>query len=438
MPTKDPGHKKPAPEKNQRDIRTMRDAVDEMRVYGAQKPHSAESTEKSPKRKKRRKKKKRLGFDLFSFLTSERRTRRTAGKKLTIMGRQLTFWPMFTLMFCVLMIVVLFLNSANLTVADQDITLVGLPSDLEDYKILVLSDLNGKRFGDQQATLLRSINTLDYDIVICLGDMVGTGGDAKPFYELLDGLPKRKQVYFICGDSDPGPYISDVREETAPLDELVLADWILGAKERGAVYVDRPTLVTVGSASLWLTPADMLNIEASSALADWKEQVEQEQSGYLAGIVSDKASLPFTSARLERAQSLLNSINSMSSSDVQIALSHVPAADDVLEAAETHTADTGKYLPAPDIALAGHYCGGVWNLPLIGAFYIPDSSAPRYGWFPDQARVSGLRDVDATQLYVTRGLSTSGDTPLMPFRFLNSPEISVLTLTATLPTSMLD
>lgn len=439
MPAKEPDRKKPTPDKRRREIRTMRDAVDEMRVYGEEKPHRAESAERSPRPKKRRaKKKRRLDLGFLRLLTPEKRTRRSKDKKLTLFGRQLTFWPMFILAFAVLMVIVLFLNSANLTVDEQNITLVGLQSDLEGYKILVLSDLNGKRFGDSQATLLREIETLDYDIVVCLGDMVGKGGDPEPFYELLEGLPSKKQVYFICGDSDPGPYVSAVRDETATLDRLVLADWILGAEDRGAIYVDVPTEVDVGSATVWLTPANMLNIEASSALADWKEQVEQEEGGYLSGIVSDKATLPFTSYRLQRAQALVDAINAMSSSDVQISLSHVPAADDVLEAAATHSSDEGKYLPAPDVALGGHYCGGVWNLPVVGAFYIPDSSAPRYGWFPDQSRVSGLREVDETQLYVSRGLSTSGDTPLMPFRFLNNPQISVITLTATLPASMLE
>lgn len=440
MPAKKPDRKKTSPAQKKRDIRTMRDAVDEIRVYGDEKPHSAEGMEKSPRPKKRRtqKGKKRAFFGFLRFLSPEKRTRRTKGKKPTLFGRPLTFWPMFLLAFAFLMVIVLILNSASLSADEQEVTLVGLPGDVEDYKILVLSDLNGKRFGDTQATLLREIETLDYDIVVCLGDMVGKGGNAEPFYELLDGLSSKKQVYFICGDSDPGPYVASVRNETATLERLVLADWILGAIDRGAVYVDRPIKISLGASAVWLTPANMLNIEASAALADWKAQVEQEEGGYLSGVLSDEASLPFTCYRLQRVQALFDAINEMAASDVQISLSHVPTADDVLEAVATHTANAGKYLPTPDLSLAGHYCGGVWNLPILGAFYIPDSSAPRYGWFPNQSYVSGLRNVDETQMYVTRGLSTSGDTPLMPFRLLNSPEISVVTLTATLPTSMLE
>ncbi len=69
---------------------------------------------------------------------------------------------------------------------------------------------------------------------------------------------------------------------------------------------------------------------------------------------------------------------------------------------------------------------------------MPDKTLPRGGWFPDQQRVSGLSEVGEAQVYITRGLSTSGSVPLMPFRLFNPPEISVITLTSTLPENMLD
>ena len=190
--------------------------------------------------------------------------------------------------------------------------------------------------------------------------------------------------------------------------------------------------------SIWLTPANMLNINASESLALWKEQTAQEESGYLAGIGADINSLPFTNYRYMLAEHQLNACNSMEESDIHIALSHVPPADSFIDAACDQSMADGKFLTAPDIVLAGHYCGGVWNIPLLGAFYVPDSSLDRYGWFPAGNRVSGLREIDDAQIYVTRGLSNSGDTPLMPFRLLNAPEISVITITATTPQSMLD
>ena len=117
----------------------------------------------------------------------------------------LSFWPSFLVIALVLVLLVLFLQSSNLVVDKQQVTIVGLPSDLEGYRILHLSDLAGKRFGEKQSTLLRELNTLDYDVVFLTGDMVGTSGNPEPFYELLEGFSSSTPVYFISGDSDLAP-----------------------------------------------------------------------------------------------------------------------------------------------------------------------------------------------------------------------------------------
>lgn len=440
----------PDGEAQERRIRSMSDAVNEARsfaagegsgksggrVYGDDGAHRADSSAKSPDQGSRRSPGRR-GF-FARILKGKKKVRRDDSQPLTINGFRITFWRVFPLLLALVIMLVFFLNSANLAVDAQPVTLMALSPDAEGYRILVLSDLNGRRFGDAQATLLREISSLSYDIVICLGDMVGKDGDPEPFYELLEGLPSSKKVYFICGDSDPGPYVSAVRGENAPLEELVLEDWILGAMERGAIYVDSPECIELDSVNIWLTPASMLNINAADSAALWKEQTAQEESGYLAGIEADAHSLPFTSYRYQLAQEQLEAVGKMSEGDVHISLSHVPPSDSFIESACNQSALDGKYLTAPDLILAGHYCGGVCNLPLIGAIYVPDSTLDRYGWFPESDRVSGLREVDTSQIYVTRGLSTCGDTWIMPFRLLNSPEISVITITATSPQSMLE
>ena len=166
--------------------------------------------------------------------------------------------------------------------------------------------------------------------------------------------------------------------------------------------------------------------------------MEQEQSGYLSGIQADQASLPFTSYRYENAQQALSALERMESSQLHISLAHVPPSSAFIRATSTHAGQSESYLGQPELILAGHYCGGVWRLPLLGAFYIPNSTAPRYGWFPAQTDAAGLSSTGETQLYISRGLSVCSDAPLMAFRLLNRPQISILTLTATLPTSMLD
>lgn len=394
---------------------------------------------KAAKKKKKTARKKRRSFFEWLFSGTPKRAPRRRGA-VRIFGREvhLSFWPVFLVVIVLLLAIMVLMQGNSLSVEEQNVTMVGLPEDLEGYRILLLSDLNGRRFGDEQATILREIGTLDYDAVFIVGDMVGSGGDPEPFYELLEGLPSSRPVYFIAGDSDPQPVLDTTRDITGTVEQMVLADWILGAIERGATYVDAPVELNVGDASIWISPADMLNLNASELVDTCEEQMMQEQEGTVLGLQSDHDTLPSTTYRYERAQRLLSAVNSMAATDMHISLAHEAPSDDFLAASATHNSSEEKYLTQPSLVLAGHYCGGVWRLPLVGAFYIPSSTADRHGWFPAQEDVQGLSTAGGTQLYITAGLSTTGSAPLMFFRFLNRPQISIIELTATLPQSMLE
>lgn len=383
--------------------------------------------------------KKRRSFFEWLFSGSPKRAPRRRGA-LRLFGREihLSFWPVFLVGIALLLALMVLLQGNSLTVDEQEVTMVGLPEELEGYRILLLSDLNGRRFGDEQATILREIGTLDYDAVFIVGDMVGRGGDPEPFYELLEGLPSSRPVYFIAGDSDPQPVLDTTRDITGTVEQMVLADWILGAIERGATYVDAPVELEVGNASIWISPADMLNLNASELADTCEEQMLQEQEGTVLGLQSDHDTLPSTTYRYERAQRLLQVVNSMTATDVHISLAHEPPSDEFLSASATHASSGEKYLTQPSLVLAGHYCGGVWRLPGLGAFYIPSSTADRHGWFPAQEDVQGLSNAGGTQMYITAGLSTTGSAPLMFFRFLDRPQLSIIELTATLPQNMLE
>ena len=383
--------------------------------------------------------KKRRSFFEWLFSGSPKRAPRRRGA-LRLFGREihLSFWPVFLVGIALLLALMVLLQGNSLTVDEQEVTMVGLPEELEGYRILLLSDLNGRRFGDEQATILREIGTLDYDAVFIVGDMVGRGGDPEPFYELLEGLPSSRPVYFIAGDSDPQPVLDTTRDITGTVEQMVLADWILGAIERGATYVDAPVELEVGNASIWISPADMLNLNASELADTCEEQMLQEQEGTVLGLQSDHDTLPATTYRYERAQRLLQAVNSMTATDVHISLAHEPPSDEFLAASATHASTGEKYLTQPSLVLAGHYCGGVWRLPGLGAFYIPSSTAVRHGWFPAQEDVQGLSSAGGTQMYITAGLSTTGSAPLMFFRFLDRPQLSIIELTATLPQNMLE
>ena len=371
-------------------------------------------------------------FELMSATDSD-----SFFKPLRLFGREIRFWPLFLLGIIALLAVGVMLNNSNLTVAQNTVTIVGLPEELEGYRIVVMSDLNGKRFGDAQSLLLRTVNAMNYDYIFCLGDMVGKGGDPQPFYEFLEGVKRPERVYFICGDSDPGPYVSTPRQITGTLSQIVLEDWILGAIERGANYVDAPTRLPIKNANLWVSPVTMLNLETVSTVEYWKDQTDQEVDGVMSGVSADYNTLPMTDYRYQLMQKLYDAELNMATTDLHIALAHEPPEDEFIYTSESHAVDERFLLP-PELVLAGHYCNGVWRIPFLGALYVPDKTLPRGGWFPEQSRICGLSSVDETQMYITSGLSNSGSVPLMPFRLFNGPQISLLTLTSTLPENMLE
>ncbi len=104
-------------------------------------------------------------------------------------------------------------------------------------------------------------------------------------------------------------------------------------------------------------------------------------------------------------------------SDVDAAFSEV---DDAFKLVLTHdprifplVADRG-----PALVLAGHTHGGQIRLPFFGTLYAPGQGFfPRYG--------DGLYWKHDSVLYISRGL---GYTSILPFRFWNRPEITVLTV----------
>ncbi len=392
--------------------------------------------EVTPRQKKKARKKRRVRRTLFDLMSASG----TEGlfRPIRVFGREIRFWPLILLAALALMAVGVMLNNSNLSITEQTVTVVGLPEEMEGYRIVVLSDLNGRRFGDSQSLLLRTLNGIKYDAIFCLGDMVGKSGNAQPFWEFLEGIKRPEKVYFICGDSDPGPYLPSARGTEGVLSQLILEDWILGAIERGANYVDAPVSIPVKKSTLWISPATMLNLETISTLAAWQDQTEQEEDGVRSGIIDDYTHLPITTYRSKLAQKLYDAQRTMSASDIHISLAHEIPSEAFIYTSEDHKSETEHFLASPDLILAGHYCGGVWRLPIFGAFYVPDKTLPRGGWFPDQQRVSGLSEVGEAQVYITRGLSTSGSVPLMPFRLFNPPEISVITLTSTLPENMLE
>ena len=324
------------------------------------------------------------------------------------------------------------LSNGSISTVTRTLSIPGLPSALEGYTIVHISDLNGARFGDGQENLVKAISAVDYDAICMTGDMVGESGDARPLLELIDGLDTSRPIMLITGDSDPAPLAAEPDEEGS-----LYADYIKELLARGVTYLDSPVSVKEGDATVWFSPALALNMNTQEYLASMQARYDatMKDAEADAGAVAEAA------YQLSCAQKLKAAAQTMQSTDVHITLSHVPLSDDFVRSlqyaegdltADSLSEERGMFLRLIDVALCGHYVGGQWRLPFVGALFVPDERLPRGGWLPDGAQVSGLRRSNSVYIYTTTGLGASSAYALPGFRLFNSPEIVVIKLTAQL------
>lgn len=313
-------------------------------------------------------------------------------------------------------------------VESHTVSIPGLDRAYEGFTILHISDLHGTRFGQGQSGLLSAIQKQSYDIVCITGDMVAASGDPYAFYELLDGLGTAKPVYFIAGDEDPLAVISEPHASNE-----VLADFILGAQRRGAIFADAPFSLTYGGKTLWVAPESLFSLDIDAAQQSYRDQLNSDLNGGNAHLESVKArirALRYRINTLERAKEARDQIGER---ELVIALTHSPLQSDFVSVVQGWSVSGSgtSFAQTTDLVLAGHYNGGQIRLPLLGALYIPNNSLPRGGWFPDQSLVQGVMQAGGVTQHISPGLGVAQLYPLR-IRLFNPPKVSVLKLSGAL------
>ena len=393
------------------------------------------------KEKKRKLRRKRWSFvldvgkTLYSWATSP--AEKQSRLKPKVFGRTLTYAGFVIGVVVIIIAITLMLNNRALTVRHEQLIVTGLPTEFEGYRILVLSDLSGRSFGEDQSTLMRKLAPEKYDAVVYLGDMTSGSGNPQAFYTLIEQIGTRKPSFFIAGDSDPSPVLSAPRVDGVgdlTVNEMVLADWVLGAEELGATYVTSPVQLVRGDSVMWLMPDTFLDLETAAALDIYKEELAQQSDSYNAGVKLRRDTLPLTTFRFNQLSKTYDLIRQVTDNDLIVMLSHEVPSDSQLTVAQRVMTESEKknYFPFPDLVLSGHYCGGEWKLPLIGTLYVSSNILPRYGWFPDESYVQGQRTVGSIQVYTTVGLGSNAAT-VFSGRLNNPPRVSLLTLSGELP-----
>ena len=335
----------------------------------------------------------------------------------------LLFLALVLLIFMATTLVVNHINNSRVSLQTQSVTVPGLTSSMNNFRILHISDLHGQFFGAHQERLMLAVNQARFDIAIITGDVTDSQGNCDAFLMLIDLLRERAPVYFIPGDDDPPPILSTPHEGKS-----AKADYIRAAEEHGAIYVDAPQRLEFGRNAIWIWPVqiytlDVGNSEASVSTrqAELKAQPASPERNAMLQAVQYQGDLL---ARIRAARRITKA------DDLHIAITHHPLSlEAVTTLREWTDSDNDAYVSSVSLVLSGHYNGGQWRLPLVGAVKVPASAGFGSGWFPGDKGVVGLISYQGIPQYISPGLGASSASGLPAFRLFNTPQITQITLT---------
>ena len=231
-----------------------------------------------------------------------------------------------------------------------------------NLRIILLSDLHLREFGENNCELVERIRALQPDIIAITGDMNDKEiDDMHVVTDLCAQLVEIAPVYYVPGNHE----------------------W--------------PKIVFAGS-----TLASDLKALGVHFLADKYETVTVGSNTLVIGGIAEAP------ASYEKyASEFLNDFASQSG--YKILLVHYP---------EYYAEGTGALIGKDiDMTLCGHAHGGLIRLPFLGALYTPDQ-----GFLPDLTE--GVQTISGTKVIISRGLGDGVD-KVIP-RINNPPELVVI------------
>lgn len=312
-------------------------------------------------------------------------------------------------------------------VSTTTITHGQLPASFDGYRIVQVTDLHSARFGERQETLLAAIRDAEPDLVLLTGDYTDSwespgGPDLEPIAELVERLPKEVPAYYVLGNWDA----RSTGYGGAPLQGSHLELAIEGAGVKPLYPYVR---IERGGEHIWLS--------------DWTLREFRDERAMLASRDAFGAQDNRVWERVVRMYDLWwqrQKTGHDPAKEFDIAVTHRPLdfpdydAELARSSKEEQAARAATSTPPAeqvyfreldyDLTIAGHTHGGQFRLPLLGGLVAPDGTL-----FPDQRLIQGVRtDAKGRVGYISSGLGAGGQVPLLRFRFLNTPELSVIVL----------
>ena len=233
----------------------------------------------------------------------------------------------------------------------------------DSVTIAFLTDLHGKEYGEKNNKLLRAIEEEKPDLILIAGDMVTfPDSDIHVAVELCQALASIAPTYYCYGNHEGQWMHNGIDGETIPIDQYI--------EKTGAIF----------------TPSEAVELEINGNRISIGG-VPQGLSGYE----------QWGRQRVENLER---------SDGFRILVSHHP------DLYYEKLADVQA-----ELAVAGHFHGGLIRIPGIGGLYHPDG-----GIFAKYD--GGQYELEHGTLIVSRGLGNQGVIP----RIFNQPELVIITL----------
>nr|WP_263325097.1 metallophosphoesterase [Neobacillus sp. Marseille-Q6967] len=302
----------------------------------------------------------------------------------------------------IILILYIIIDNNRIKIVKQEVIIDNLPEEIDRFTILQITDLHEKEFGKNQDRLIEKINSLSYDVIVFTGDMLKSSNSTNypPFYKLIEGIKDKDNALFVPGNTDRYSYYLD---SAVPYTK---SDFIIGMERRGVMLLESIYTVEKGINKVYFTNFEFLIQNTKSLKTDISSSdnfINQQPLQYEISPSIDNAN---------------------PDKDILIGLTHYPAVDARLD----YLLEDSQYKVRDyDLILAGHYHGGQFRIPFLGAIFIPEGMYPRGGLLPPQDRVKGLWEYRGIKQYVSAGLGSSDAIPFLNFRVFNTPEINLIT-----------
>ncbi len=134
-------------------------------------------------------------------------------------------------------------SSVRIVTNEYEVSFSNLPAEFDGYRIVQVSDLHARRFGEGNRRLIEAVLSADPDIIAVTGDLIDSDDQGETAREILTALSPIAPTYYVTGNHE---------WDSGGLDEL----WDI-IEESGVVSLrNEYVLLNEGGASVVLAGAE--------------------------------------------------------------------------------------------------------------------------------------------------------------------------------------